>query len=157
MKSETTPVATVTGLYRGTFSGLEPLTKDTPLTLDEVRRYPIFYELDLDPQQENADLIIDVIYDNLTPMRLQDLYRGTDIPPGVRFWPDWFEIPHYREMRDLDGRRVYPRSPGTHSVRIRTACRPYAQIGRVRDFSPASRGYTSPVYEITILADDGDA
>jgi len=24
----------VTGLYRGTFSGLEPLTKDTPLTLD---------------------------------------------------------------------------------------------------------------------------
>ena len=154
MNSETTPVATVTGLYRGTFSGLEPLTKDTPLTQEDVRRYPIFYELDLDPQQENADLIIDVIYDNLTPMRLQDLGRGTDIPQGVRFWPDWFEIPHYREMRDSDGRRVYPRSPGTHTVRIRTACRPYAQIGRTRDFGPASRGYTSPVFEITILADE---
>jgi hypothetical protein len=150
------PVATVTGLYRGTFSGLEPLTKDTPLTLDEVRRSPIFYELDLDPQQENADLIIDVIYDNLSPMWLQDLYRGTDIPRGVRFWPDWFDIPHYREMRGSDGRRVYPRSPGTHTVRIRTACRPFNQIGKVRDFSPASRGYTSPLFEITILADEGD-
>ena len=32
MAAETAPVATVTGLYRGTFSGLEPLTKDTPLT-----------------------------------------------------------------------------------------------------------------------------
>ena len=41
---EIAPVATVTGLYRGTFSGLEPLTKDTPLTLDEVRRNPVFYE-----------------------------------------------------------------------------------------------------------------
>jgi len=156
MKSETTPVATVTGLYRGTFSGLEPLTKDTPLTPEEVRRYPIFYELDLDPKAEHADLIIDVIYDNLTPMRLQDLERGTDIPPGVRFWPDWFEIPHYREMRDIDGRRVYPRSPGTHTVRIRTACRPFSQIGKVRDFSPVNRGYTSPVFEITILAEGND-
>jgi hypothetical protein len=156
MESETTPVATVTGLYRGTFSGLEPLTKDTPLTLDEVRRSPIFYELDLDPKAENADLIIDVIYDNLSPIWLQDLYRGTDIPRGVRFWPDWFDIPHYREMRGSDGRRVYPRSPGTHTVRIRTACRPFNQIGRVRDFGPASRGYTSPLFEITIAADDGD-
>jgi hypothetical protein len=150
------PVATVTGLYRGTFSGLEPLTKDTPLTQEEVRRNPIFYELDLDPHQENADLIIDVIYDNLTPMRMQDLYRGTDIPRGVRFWPDWFEIPHYREMRDIDGRRLYPRAPGSHTVRIRTACRPFNQIGRMRDFSPANRGYTSPVFEITILADEGN-
>jgi len=80
------PVATVTGLYRGTFSGLEPLTKDTPLTPDEVRRNPIFYELDLDPLQEGADLIIDVIYDNLSPMWLQDLERGTDLPRGIRFW-----------------------------------------------------------------------
>jgi hypothetical protein len=150
------PVATVTGLYRGTFCGLEPLTKDTPLTPDEVRRSPIFYELALDPAQENADLIIDVIYDNLTPIRMQDLYRGTDIPRGVRFWPDWFDIPHYREMRDIDGRRLYPRAPGTHTVRIRTACRPFSQIGKVRDFSPASRGYTSPLFEFTIAADEND-
>jgi hypothetical protein len=155
MESETTPVATVTGLYRGTFSGLEPLTKDTPLTLEEVRRNPIFYELDLDPDQEKADLIIDVIYDNLTPMRMQDLYLGTDIPRGIRFWPDWFEVPPYREMHDIDGRRVYPRAPGTHTVRIRTARRKITQRGLVRDFSPASRGYTSPVFGITIVA-DGD-
>ena len=44
MQDETMPVATVTGLYRGTFSGLEPLTKDTPLTLDEVRTKPVFYQ-----------------------------------------------------------------------------------------------------------------
>jgi hypothetical protein len=67
MAAETAPVATVTGLYRGTFSGLEPLTNDTPLTLDEVRRNPIFYELELQPQEEDADLIIDVIYDNMEP------------------------------------------------------------------------------------------
>jgi hypothetical protein len=68
----------------GKFSGLEPLTVDTPLTQEEVRRNPIFYELDLHPEQEDENLIIDVIYDNLTPMRMQDLYRGTDIPRGVR-------------------------------------------------------------------------
>ncbi len=150
MGDEIAPVATVTGLYRGTFSGLEPLTKDTPLTLDEVRRNPVFYELELHPEQEKANLIIDVIYDNMSPLRLQDLMRGTDLPRGVRFWPDWFEIPPYREMRDIDGRRVYPRSPGIHTVRIRTAKR---KLGNVRDFSPANGGYTSPVFEITIVAD----
>ena len=152
MGTEKTPVATVTGLYRGTFSGLEPLTKETPLTMDEVRRNPVFYELDLDPGQEKADLIIDVIYDNLSPIRLQDLYRGTDIPRGIRFWPDWFEIPPYREMRDVDGRRVYPRAPGTHTVRIRTAKRKISQAGKVRDFSPANGGCTSPVFAFTIAA-----
>ena len=76
------PVATVTGLYRGKFSELEPLTVDKPLTQDEVRRNPIFYELDLHPEQDDENLIIDVIYDNLAPIRLQDLYRGTDIPRG---------------------------------------------------------------------------
>jgi hypothetical protein len=147
------PVATVTGLYRGTFSGLEPLTKDTPLTLDEVRRNPVFYELDLQPGNEGADLIVDIIYDNLSPLRLQDLERDTDIPRGVRFWPDWFEIPHYQEMRDIDGRRVYPRSPGSHTVRIRTAKR---KLGEVRDFSPANGGYVSPVFELTIAAEVND-
>ncbi|WP_321504299.1 hypothetical protein [uncultured Methanoregula sp.] len=150
MNDENVPVATVTGLYRGTFSGLEPLTKDTPLTLEEVRRNPVFYELDLQPGREGEDLIIDVIYDNMIPRRLQDLMRGTDIPRGIRFWPDWFEIPPYREMRDTDGRRVYPRAPGTHTVRIRTARR---KLGLSRDFSPENGGYMSPVFEITIVAD----
>ena len=67
------PVATVTGLYRGTFGGLEPLTTDTPLTFEDVRRNPLFYELDLHPEHGDENLIIDLIYDNLTPMRLQDL------------------------------------------------------------------------------------
>ena len=144
------PVATVTGLYRGKFNGLEPLTVDKPLTRDEVRRNPIFYELDLHPELGDENLIIDVIYDNLSPMRLQDLYRGTDIPRGIRFWPDWFDIPPYEEMHDIDGRRVYPRSPGIHTVQIRTGRRKFAQMGRVRDFSPANGGYTSPVFEIRI-------
>ena len=149
-ESRINPVATVTGLYRGKFDGLEPLTLNTPLTRDEVRRNPIFYELDLHPDQGDENLIIDVIYDNLSPMRLQDLYRGTDIPRGVRFWPDWFEIPPYEEMHDVDGRRVYPRAPGIHTVQIRTGRRKFAQMGRVRDFSPVNGGYTSPVFEIRI-------
>ena len=144
------PVATVTGLYRGTFSGLEPLTPDKPLTREEVRRNPVFYELDLHPGQEDENLVIDLIYDNLAPIRLQDLYRGTDIPRGARFWPDWFDIPPYDEMHDIDGRRVYPRAPGKHTVQIRTGRRKFAQMGRVRDFSPANGGYTSPVFEIRI-------
>jgi hypothetical protein len=157
MEADPGPVATVTGLYRGTFSGLEPLTKETPLTMDEVRRNPVFYELDLQPGQEDADLIIDVIYDNLSPMRLQDLMRGTDLPRGVRFWPDWFEIPPYREMKDVDGRRVYPRSPGIHTVRIRTAKRNRSSLGLPRDFSPANGGSVSPVFELSIAPEESDA
>nr|WP_320160767.1 hypothetical protein [uncultured Methanoregula sp.] len=148
------PVAAVTGLYRGKFSGLEPLTLDKPLTLEEVHRNPIFYELDLHPEQDDENLIIDLIYDNLAPIRLQDLFRGTDIPRGIRFWPDWFDIPPYNEMHDINGRRVYPRAPGIHTVQIRTGRRKFAQMGRVRDFSPANGGYTSPVFEIRIAEED---
>ena len=146
-------IAKVTGLYRGKFAGLEPLTVNTPLTSYEVRRNPIFYELDLNPDMSDENLIIDVIYDNLSPQRLQDLRRGTDIPRGVRFWPDWFAIPPYEEMHDIDGRRVYPQKPGIHTVQIRTGRRKFAQMGRVRDFSPENGGYTSPVFEFRIAGD----
>jgi hypothetical protein len=147
-------VARVTGLYRGRSGGLEPLTADTPLTWEEVRRNPVFYELDLNPDKSDENLIIDIIYDNLSPMRLQDLRRGTDIPRGVRFWPDWFDIPPYEEMHDRDGRRVCPRSPGIHTVQIRTGRRKFAQMGRTRDFSPEHGGYVSPVFEIAIGDED---
>ena len=152
MDTEIMPVATVTGLFRATFSGLEPLTAGTPLTQEEVRRNPIFYELELHPEQEEEILLIDVIYDNMKPIRLQDLIRGIDIPHGVRFWPDWFEIPPFREARDADGHWVYPRAPGIHTVRIRTAKRKRGQAGKVRDFSPVNGGSTSPVFEIIIKA-----
>ena len=147
------PVAKVTGLYRGKFDELEPLTVDKPLSKEEVRRNPIFYELDLLPERGDENLIIDIIYDNLEPIRMQDLFRGTDIPRGMRFWPDWFDIPPYKEMHDIDGRRVYPRAPGIHTVQIRTAARKRAQMGRVRDFRPENGGYTSPEFEIAIVGD----
>jgi len=126
---------------------------DKPLTRDEVRRNPIFYELDLNPEEGDENLIIDVIYDNLSPLRLPDLRRGTDIPRGVWFWPDWFDIPPYEEMHDIDGRYVYPRAPGIHTVQIRTGRQKFAQMGRVRDFSPESGGYTSQVFEFRIAED----
>jgi hypothetical protein len=151
MSLNTGPAATVTGLYRGTFSGLEPLTKETPLTLDEIRRNPVFYELDLGENPEDANLIVDVIYDNLQPQRLPDLMRGTDIPRGVRVWGGGVEVPPDREMRDGAGGSGYPRAPGTHTVRFRTARR--KRPGLPRDFSPANGGYTSPVYEFAIMAD----
>jgi len=157
MIEENKPIATVTGLYRGTFSGLEPLTKDIPLTLDEVRRNPIFYELELEPDLEGTDLIVDIIYDNVSPMRMQDLFRGTDIPRGMRFWPDWFEIPPYQKMKDVDGRWVYPRAAGIHTVRIRTARRKIVQRGKKRDFGPENHGYISPVFEFAIAADTNEA
>jgi hypothetical protein len=43
-------------------------------------------------------------------------------------------------MRDLSGRRVYPRAPGVHTVRIRTARRLRSQFRRELDLSPANRG-----------------
>jgi len=67
-----------------------------------------------------------------------------------------FEIPPYREMRDMTGRRVYPRAPGTHTVRIRTARQKIGLRGKKRDFSPANGGYLSPVFELTIAADVND-
>jgi hypothetical protein len=115
-----------------------------------IHSSPLFYELDLHPELSDENLIIDIIYDNLSPIRMLDLRRGTDISRGVRFWPDWFDIPPYEEMHDVDGRRVYPRSPGIHTVQIRTGRRKFAQMGRVRDFSPENGGYTSPVFEIAI-------
>jgi hypothetical protein len=148
------PVAEVIGIFRGKSGGFEPLGPGTPLTADEVRRNPVFYILDLNSDTGNENLIIDVIYDNLSPLRLQDLRRGTDIPRGVRFWPDWFDIPPYGEMHDTDGRLVYPRAPGTHTVQVRTARRKFAQMGRVRDFSPEHGGYTSPVFEIRIAGEE---
>jgi hypothetical protein len=151
---EIVPVATVTGLYRATFSGLEPLTSDNPLTMKEAWQNPVFYELELYPEHEDENLIVDLIYDNMAPIRLQDLIRGTDIPRGIRFWPDWFDIPPFRIMHDASTRRVYPRSPGIHTVRIRTAKRKRDQ--NVRDFSPANGGSTSPVFEFAIRAGDSN-
>jgi hypothetical protein len=151
METETTPVATVTGLYRATFSGLEPLTVSNPLTLEEAWRNPVFYEMELYREQEDESLIVDLIYDNMAPIRLPDLIWGSDIPYGVRFWPDWFAIPPFRILRDTDDRRVYPRSPGIHTIRIRTAKRKRDQ--NVRDFSPANGGSTSPVFEFAIATE----
>jgi len=121
--------------------------------VDEVRHNPIFYELDLCPVYGDESFIIDLIYDRLAPIRLPDLIRGTDIPHGMRFWPDWFDIPPYREMLEGDGHRVYPRAPEIHMVQIRTAIRKWARMGGVRDFSPANGGYTSPEFEFLIAGD----
>jgi hypothetical protein len=154
MTADTPPVATVTGLYRGTASGLEPLTRDTPLMHDEVRDAPVFFELEL--ADNDTDLVMDVSYDNMEPVRLPDHFRGMDIPRGIRFWPCWFEVPPYREAQDVTGRNVYPRAPGIHTVRIRTARRLRRQSFRNGNFSPANRGYTSPLFELAIAGADND-
>jgi len=118
-----------------------------------VRRNPIFYQLDLNPDKADENLIIDLIYDDLAPIRLNDMRRGTDMPHGVRFWMDWFDIPPYDEMHDIDGRLVYPRAPGIHTVRIRTGCRKWVQIGRTRDFWPQNGGYTSETFRFRIAGE----
>ena len=41
-----------------------------------MRRNPIFYELDLNPDKADENLIIDLIYDDLAPIRLNDMRRG---------------------------------------------------------------------------------
>jgi hypothetical protein len=157
MEKEFTPVATVTGLYRGVPGGFEPLDADNPLLLHGgVQRSPVFYEMELFPEHEDEDIIVDLIYDNMRPIRLQDLMRGTDIPYGFRFWPDWFEIPLLSGVRDADGYRVYPRAPGIHTVRIKTAIRRRDHRGPLRDFSPANGGATSPIFEFAIVNEVND-
>ena len=74
------PVAKVTGIYRGTARGLLPLAPDTPMSPEEVRRNPIFYEIDLNPDKLLENLIIDIIYDDLAPIRLHDMRRGDTAP-----------------------------------------------------------------------------
>jgi hypothetical protein len=61
---------------------------------------------------------------------------------------------HNGEMHDMDGRLVYPRAAGIHTVQVRTACRKVAQPGRLRDFSPENGGYESAVFRIRILPGD---
>jgi len=51
---------------------------------------------------------------------------------SLRSWPDWFDILPCDEMHDIDGRHVYPHAPGIHPVQIRTGCRKWAQMGRMR-------------------------
>jgi len=145
------PVATVTGLYRATDAGLEPLTKATPLFPDEVRDMPVFFELEL--AEDCTDVIVDISYDNMAPVRLPDLIRGTVIPRGIRFWPCWFEVPPHREAKDVTGRAIFPRAPGVHTVRIRTAERSRGRQLRDRAFSSANRGWTSPLYELAIATE----
>lgn len=147
---ECTPVASVTGLYRATLCGLELLTEDTPLTPGEVRENPVIFELVLYPASVNDSIIIDLIYDNLEPIPLPDLVRGVDIPRGIPFWLDWFEIPPFREMCDMTGRRVYPRAAGIHTVRFRIAKKLSVRQGRIRNFSPANGGWMSPAFTFAI-------
>ncbi|GAB6285127.1 MAG: hypothetical protein STSR0009_13280 [Methanoregula sp.] len=47
METETLvqPIVKVAGLYRGTASGLTPLSPESPLSPEEVRRTPVFYHL----------------------------------------------------------------------------------------------------------------
>ena len=85
-----------------------------------------------------------MIYDNLSPLRLQDLRRGTDIPHGVRFWPDSFDIPPYEEMHDIDGRLVYPRAPGLHTVQIRAGRRKICADGTGPGLDPEHMVGTGP-------------
>ncbi len=152
METETVrqPIGRVTGLFMHRRGCLEQLTEKTVISPEEIAWHPIFYQLELNPTPGDENLIIDLIYDGLSPIRLDDMRRGTNVPYGALLWMDWFEIPPYDEMHDLDGRIVHPRAPGIHTVQIRTGRRKWAQMGRGRDFSPENGGSTSEVYRICI-------
>jgi len=144
------PIARVTGLFIWRAGSLESLTEETVIRPAEIAWHPIFYKLELHPAQGDENLIIDLIYDGLSPIRLDDMRRGTDVPYGALHWMDWFEIPPYDEMHDVDGRVVHPRAPGVHTVRIRCGRRKWAQMGRVRDFSQDNGGSMSEEFRIRI-------
>ncbi|HET6581375.1 MAG TPA: hypothetical protein VFG36_05795, partial [Methanoregula sp.] len=91
--------------------------------------------------------------DNLSPLHLQDLRRGTDIPRVYGSGRTGSISRSTGRCMIWMGRLVYPRAPGIHTVQVRTGRRKFAQRGRVRDFSPENGGYTSPLYEILIAGD----
>jgi hypothetical protein len=148
------PIAQVTALYRGTFNGLLPPMPDTPLNPEEVRRNPIFYQPCLNTDKVDENLINDLVYDDLAPIRLNDMRRGTDMPHGVRFWMDRVDIPPYDEMHGIDGRLVSSQAPGIPTVWIRTGSRKWAQMGLTRDFSPENCGSTCQMFLFWIAGDD---
>ena len=144
------PIARVTGLFIWRAGSLESLTEVSVIRQSEIAWHPIFYQLELHPARGDENLIIDLIYDGLSPIRLDDMRRGTDVPYGALLWMDWFEIPPYDEMHDVDGRVVRPRASGVHTVRIRTGRRKWAQMGRVRDFSTGNGGCVSDEFRLRI-------
>ena len=110
-------VAQVIGVFRVKSGGFEPLGRDTPLRPRMRSAVTRFFDiLDLNSDTCSENLIIDAIYDNLSPLRLQDLRRGTDIPHGVALARTGSKYPPYEEMHDIDGRSVYPRTGSRHGA-----------------------------------------
>ena len=147
MADETAPVATVTGLYRGTFTGLEPLTKETPLTLEEVRNKAGLLRAGVPPGAREGE-----------PDHRCDLRQHVAAPaPG----PDAGDgHPGGRPL--LAGLVRYPALPGDARHGRAEGLPPLAggphgpdpdrkkEAGNARDFSPANGGSTSPVFEFSI-------
>ena len=109
--------------------------------------------MDLHPEQGDENLIIDLIYDNMSPQAAAGPVRGTDIPHGVRFWHGLVLHPAVYGDAGCGRAPGLPPAPGIHTVQNSDTGRKFAQMGRVRDFSPENGGYTSPVFEIMIAED----
>jgi len=147
------PAATVHGLYVPDFDDLVPLTEDSPLTREDASENPIVIDLEFAPESDLDSIIVDLIYDNMDPIPLPDLIRGFNIPWFVPYWFHWFDVPA-GELYDKNGRNANPRTPGTHTVQIRTARKSGGIAGKERNFSPANGGWMSPVYTFVIVDDD---
>jgi len=151
--NNSTPAATVTGLYQVDGPCLEPLSEDHPLTPEDVSEFPIVIDLEFDPAYDLDSIIVDLIYDTMDPIQLPDLLRGCNLPCCVPYWFHWFSIPDV-VLHDKNGRIADPRAPGIHTVRIRTARKSGGIAGKARNFSPANGGWMSPVYTFAISEGD---
>jgi len=147
-----TPAATVAGLYQVDGCCLEPLSEEYPLTPEEVSEFPIVIDLEFDPACDYDSIIVDLIYDNMDPIPLPDLIRGSNIPCCVPYWFHWFTIPDV-VLHDKKGRITDPRAPGIHTVQIHTA-RKTGITGKERNFSPANGGWMSGVTIFAIADED---
>ncbi|OPY32813.1 MAG: hypothetical protein A4E34_02190 [Methanoregula sp. PtaU1.Bin006] len=147
-----TPAAIVTGLYQVDGPCLEPLTEEYPLTPEMVSEFPIVIDLEFDPAYDFDSIIVDLIYDTMDPIPLPDLIRGSNIPCCVPYWFHWFTIPDV-VLHGKNGRVADPRTPGIHTIQIRTA-RKTGVTGNVRNFSPANGGWMSGVTTFVIAEED---
>jgi hypothetical protein len=140
-------------LFVPDFDDYIPLSEEISLTLKDANENPIVIDLEFAPEYDLESIIVDLIYDNMDPIPLPDQIRGFNIPRCVPYWFHWFDIPS-GELYDVNGRTVYPRAPGTHTVQIRTARKPGGIAGKTRNFSPANGGWMSPVYTFMIAEND---
>ena len=137
-------VPQVIGMFRGNTAGLNRSDENSGHA--DVRRNPVFYNHEAKSGTCGGNLIIDVSTITFHPYGCRTWSGEPISPTGSGSGRTGSNSP-YKVMQDIDGRRVYPRAPGSHDRSV-----PPCGIGRWDgwDFSPGMAVH-QPGVELRIL------